>query len=66
MRTGLELRVSVLVRRLGDVPQLQQVRSGVLGQDGAGLVGDLKVKLCYTETTLSLSLSATGSAQLPS
>ena len=55
MRTGLELRVSVLVWRLGDVPKLQQVRSGVLGQDGAGLVGNLRVKL-------SLSHSVTGTA----
>ena len=50
MRTGLELRVSVLVRRLGDVPQLQQVRSGILGQDGAGLVGNLEVKLIDTKS----------------
>ena len=46
--------MSVLVRRLGDVTQLQQVGPGVLGQDGAGLVGNLEVKLFYTELRAQL------------
>ena len=49
---GLELGVSVLVRGLGDVTQLQQMRSGVLGQDGAGLIGDLEGKTSETTQLL--------------
>ena len=61
MRAGLELRVAVLVRRLGDVSQLEEMRPGVLGQDGAGLVGDLQVT--DSEATQSLSHSHTTQLQ---
>ena len=61
MRAGLELRVAVLVRRLGDVSQLEEMRPGVLGQDGAGLVGDLQVT--DSEATQSLSHSHTNQLQ---
>ena len=38
MRAGLELGLAVLVRSLGDVTELQEVRPRVLGEDRAGLV----------------------------
>ena len=43
MRAGLELGLAVLVRSLGDVTELQEVRPRVLGQDRAGLVWYLQV-----------------------
>ena len=41
MGARLELGLTVLVRSLGDVTELQEVRPGVLGEDRAGLVWNL-------------------------
>ena len=52
VRTCLELRLTVLVRRLGDVSKLQQVRPSVLGQDRAGLVWNLRKIFGQTKYSL--------------
>ena len=41
MGAGLELRLAVLVRSLGNITELQEVRPGVLRQNRTGLVWDL-------------------------